>query len=375
MKESKVSKKNIIKGVAIGIGVLLLVAFIAAIIKFALSYDIVNEDNDHPTEDIIDEKKEALIFNSWEENKQDYGDYNLIEFVNNTSVENYPRRDFDKEYFELGQNKQLHEGVYQYSFSINNGKVTVKNQKTSKSYTIKKINNASGLEYLRGGKYLFLNILTEDGKLYIFKDRLEDIDELNVFDSKLHQVETDYVITEVGSGDSLHPYSDNSYAMIAKTSTGEELYIDMLSDDYTAKILGEKFYYTYRTHFDPSHYILINYDRSVSIDKQDQIVVDENNNIIYAKYILNETGSYEYKDAIYLIDHQGYIYELTDKNNTVAIKMTDAKLQYYAFKDNERDHYYKDYLLIFDDGTYAELKKQSLEFGFEEEEFDYVTMP
>ena len=216
-----------------------------------------------------------------------------------------------------------------YTFKINNGILTLLDEKTKETYTFKNITNVkSVMEHVAYDcENLNIVLLTNDGKVY-YRENYKFTLDFKTIESEFIQVNTNYKFDKIGKSN----YPLNSTDVGAHTTDGHEVAISINNNG----LVSEPFEDVY----DILLYIqrkglLINYDASLMSDNK--YITDDSNNKLYINY------GFTSNDKVYIIDRQGYLYtiNINDKyelETTTADKYSDVKVKSIGI-DNTGSHY------------------------------------
>lgn len=270
------------------------------------------DNNTKPKEDDLEIKEEKVKTYSKNDYLSDYPYYPIrsLEIKKDTTIkftEGY--EDYDN--VDNNGDPQLTE--IQYSASIENGKVVIRNITENKSYTIKKISNAKELAIMEFSFYAGYAVLTTDGKVYISEYPYAGVYQ-NLKDKKDISVEEDYI-------------------KLASSKKFDEIgYFSVMDDELYLKST-DNVYYKYKNsivlngvleEFKPieKNEWLIRYDGTLRCGDVDNVLKTSNGEILYANYLFFYEDQDVLSDELYIIDINRNLYKI-DMNKYVANKVSD----------------------------------------------------
>ena len=268
------------------------------------------DNNTKPKEDDLEIKEEKVKTYSKNDYLSDYPYYPIrsLEIKKDTTIkftEGY--EDYDN--VDNNGDHQLTE--IQYSASIENGKVVIKNITENKSYTIKKISNAKELAVMNFSFYAGYAVLTTDGKVYIAEYPYAGVYQ-NLKDKKDISVEEDYI------------------KLVSSKKFDEIGYFNLMDPELYLKST-DNVYYKYNSdkkgvleEFKPieKNEWLIRYDGTLRYGDVDNVLKTSNGEILYANYLFFYEDQDNLSKELYIIDISRNLYKI-DMNKYVANKVSD----------------------------------------------------
>ncbi len=270
------------------------------------------DNNTKPKEDDLKIKEEKVKTYSKNDYLSDYPYYPIrsLEIKKDTTIkftEGY--EDYDN--VDNNGDPQLTE--IQYSASIENGKVVIRNITENKSYTIKKISNAKELAIMEFSFYAGYAVLTTDGKVYISEYPYAGVYQ-NLKDKKDISVEEDYI------------------KLVSSKKFDEIGYFSVMDSELYLKST-DNVYYKYKNsivlngvleEFKPieKNEWLIRYDGTLRYGDVDNVLKTSNGEILYANYLFFHEDQDILSKELYIIDISRNLYKI-DMNKYVANKVSD----------------------------------------------------
>jgi hypothetical protein len=242
-----------------------------------------------------------------------------------------------------------------HTYSIENGKVTLK-ASNGKSHTFTSIKNAvSILDYAyQDCNAAIIAILTSDNNIYIrhyedFAEADSDVIYNVAREDDLIKISSDLKIEKIGYTSVFDSYGVPT--MVAKTTDGKVARVtcDASWDDDE----NTYEYYNYRLELTDevldADGIIVHEDATVTYGNVS--IVDENSNKIYALgiYAINNDEKRDY-DVAYILDRQGYLYQITYADLSDNMKIYKAKKYSDKIVKKVGTNSNEDAILLFEDG-------------------------
>ena len=295
-----------------------------------------------------------------EDTENSEGKYSNYEFKNINLLSKdyiYPK----KEWIDYQEEKEINiqrdncAGSVHYKFTIKDGKLTVRDMLAQfpEDYTFQNIINVKAIMEYNNGQdcgSMDIVVLTTDGKIYYRNsyDYMTETQSLQLnystLESEFRLLETNYLFDKIGYSTY---YVLGSRALGALTTDGKQVTIstnnDSISSPYSSNIYS---------------YLSSRYGQTLNIDYNGKIYFEEN------KYITDQNNALIYinngfygDDAIYIIDREGYLYQIkSDNSTTVAIKYSNSKVVSYGYDTS--NPYASNIVLIFKDKKEVEFSKR-----------------
>lgn len=268
------------------------------------------DNNTKPKEDDLKIKEEKVKTYSKNDYLSDYPYYPIrsLEIKKDTTIkftEGY--EDYDN--VDNNGDPQLTE--IQYSASIENGKVVIRNITENKSYTIKKISNAKELAVMNFSLYAGYAVLTTDGKVYISEYPYVGVYQ-NLKDKKDISVQEDYIKLA-----SSKKFDEIGYFNVMDA----ELYLKSTDNVYYKYNSAKKEILEAFKPIEKNEW-LIRYDGTLRYENVDNVLKTSNGEIIYVNYLFFYEDEDNLSSELYIIDISRNLYKI-DMNKYVANKVSD----------------------------------------------------
>ena len=277
------------------------------------SKDTKPDDNDYntkPKEDDLKIKEEKVKTYSKNDYLSDYPYYPIrsLEIKKDTTIkftETY------EDYDNVDNNGDHKLTEIQYSASIENGKVVIKNITENKSYTIKKISNAKELAVMNFSLYAGYAVLTTDGKVYISEYPYVGVYQ-NLKDKKDISVQEDYIKLA-----SSKKFDEIGYFNVMDA----ELYLKSTDNVYYKYNSAKKEILEAFKPIEKNEW-LIRYDGTLRYENVDNVLKTSSGEIIYVNYLFFYEDEDNLSSELYIIDISRNLYKI-DMNKYVANKVSD----------------------------------------------------
>lgn len=269
-----------------------------------------NDNNTKPKEDDLKIKEEKVKTYSKNDYLSDYPYYPIrsLEIKKDTTIkftETY------EDYDNVDNNGDHQSTEIQYSASIENGKVVIKNITENKSYTIKKISNAKELAVMNFSLYAGYAVLTTDGKVYISEYPYVGVYQ-NLKDKKDISVQEDYIKLA-----SSKKFDEIGYFNVMDA----ELYLKSTDNVYYKYNSAKKEILEAFKPIEKNEW-LIRYDGTLRYENVDNVLKTSNGEIIYVNYLFFYEDEDNLSSELYIIDISRNLYKI-DMNKYVANKVSD----------------------------------------------------
>lgn len=269
-----------------------------------------NDNNTKPKEDDLKIKEEKVKTYSKNDYLSDYPYYPIrsLEIKKDTTIkftETY------EDYDNVDNNGDRQSTEIQYSASIENGKVVIKNITENKSYTIKKISNAKELAVMNFSLYAGYAVLTTDGKVYISEYPYVGVYQ-NLKDKKDISVQEDYIKLA-----SSKKFDEIGYFNVMDA----ELYLKSTDNVYYKYNSAKKEILEAFKPIEKNEW-LIRYDGTLRYENVDNVLKTSNGEIIYVNYLFFYEDEDNLSSELYIIDISRNLYKI-DMNKYVANKVSD----------------------------------------------------
>lgn len=269
-----------------------------------------NDNNTKPKEDDLKIKEEKVKTYSKNDYLSDYPYYPIrsLEIKKDTTIkftETY------EDYDNVDNNGDHQSTEIQYSASIENGKVVIKNITENKSYTIKKISNAKELAVMNFSLYAGYAVLTTDGKVYISEYPYVGVYQ-NLKDKKDISVQEDYIKLA-----SSKKFDEIGYFNVMDA----ELYLKSTDNVYYKYNSAKKEILEAFKPIEKNEW-LIRYDGTLRYENVDNVLKTSNEEIIYVNYLFFYEDEDNLSSELYIIDISRNLYKI-DMNKYVANKVSD----------------------------------------------------
>lgn len=268
------------------------------------------DNNTKPKEDDLEIKEEKVKTYSKNDYLSDYPYYPIrsLEIKKDTTIkftETY------EDYDNVDNNGDHQSTEIQYSASIENGKVVIKNITENKSYTIKKISNAKELAVMNFSLYAGYAVLTTDGKVYISEYPYVGVYQ-NLKDKKDISVQEDYIKLA-----SSKKFDEIGYFNVMDA----ELYLKSTDNVYYKYNSAKKEILEAFKPIEKNEW-LIRYDGTLRYENVDNVLKTSNGEIIYVNYLFFYEDEDNLSSELYIIDISRNLYKI-DMNKYVANKVSD----------------------------------------------------
>lgn len=269
-----------------------------------------NDNNTKPKEDDLKIKEEKVKTYSKNDYLSDYPYYPIrsLEIKKDTTIkftETY------EDYDNVDNNGDHQSTEIQYSASIENGKVVIKNITENKSYTIKKISNAKELAVMNFSLYAGYAVLTTDGKVYISEYPYVGVYQ-NLKDKKDISVQEDYIKLA-----SSKKFDEIGYFNVMDA----ELYLKSTDNVYYKYNSAKKEILEAFKPIEKNEW-LIRYDGTLRYENVDNVLKTSSGEIIYVNYLFFYEDEDNLSSELYIIDISRNLYKI-DMNKYVANKVSD----------------------------------------------------
>lgn len=269
-----------------------------------------NDNNTKPKEDDLKIKEEKVKTYSKNDYLSDYPYYPIrsLEIKKDTTIkftETY------EDYDNVDNNGDHQSTEIQYSASIENGKVVIKNITENKSYTIKKISNAKELAVMNFSLYAGYAVLTTDGKVYISEYPYVGVYQ-NLKDKKDISVQEDYIKLA-----SSKKFDEIGYFNVMDA----ELYLKSTDNVYYKYNSAKKEILEVFKPIEKNEW-LIRYDGTLRYENVDNVLKTSSGEIIYVNYLFFYEDEDNLSSELYIIDISRNLYKI-DMNKYVANKVSD----------------------------------------------------
>lgn len=269
-----------------------------------------NDNNTKPKEDDLKIKEEKVKTYSKNDYLSDYPYYPIrsLEIKKDTTIkftETY------EDYDNVDNNGDHQSTEIQYSASIENGKVVIKNITENKIYTIKKISNAKELAVMNFSLYAGYAVLTTDGKVYISEYPYAGVYQ-NLKDKKDISVQEDYIKLA-----SSKKFDEIGYFNVMDA----ELYLKSTDNVYYKYNSAKKEILEVFKPIEKNEW-LIRYDGTLRYENVDNVLKTSSGEIIYVNYLFFYEDEDNLSSELYIIDISRNLYKI-DMNKYVANKVSD----------------------------------------------------
>lgn len=281
-----------------------------------------NDNNTKPKEDDLKIKEEKVKTYSKNDYLSDYPYYPIrsLEIKKDTTIKfNETYEDYDN----VDNNGDHQSTEIQYSASIENGKVVIKNITENKSYTIKKISNAKELAVMNFSLYAGYAILTTDGKVYISEYPYVGVYQ-NLKDKKDISVQEDYIKLA-----SSKKFDEIGYFNVMDA----ELYLKSTDNVYYKYNSAKKEILEVFKPLEKNEW-LIRYDGTLRYENVDNVLKTSNGEIIYVNYLFFYEDEDNLSSELYIIDISRNLYKI-DMNKYAANKVSDNLVKKVLENGNE----------------------------------------
>lgn len=281
-----------------------------------------NDNNTKPKEDDLKIKEEKVNTYSKNDYLSDYPYYPIrsLEIKKDTTIkftETY------EDYDNVDNNGDHQSTEIQYSASIENGKVVIKNITENKSYTIKKISNAKELAVMNFSLYAGYAVLTTDGKVYISEYPYAGVYQ-NLKDKKDISVQEDYIKLA-----SSKKFDEIGYFNVMDA----ELYLKSTDNVYYKYNSAKKEILEAFKPIEKNEW-LIRYDGTLRYENVDNVLKTSNGEIIYVNYLFFYEDEDNLSSELYIIDISRNLYKI-DMNKYIANKVSDNLVKKVLENGNE----------------------------------------